>query len=89
MRAERLIYACSLILTLCLSIVFCEIEPRYNEKIELSMTSTVSSYEISLGDHSNLVRSVKKSLVRRISLNRKRFKVTSKDSSKDSNPKNI
>jgi len=61
MRAERLIYACSLILTFCLSIVFCEIEPRYNEKIELSMTSTVSSYEISLDDPSNLVRSVKKS----------------------------
>ncbi|KYM92524.1 PREDICTED: transmembrane protein 165 [Atta cephalotes] len=40
MGAEHLIYACSLILTFCLSVVFCEIEPRYDEKIELFATST-------------------------------------------------
>ncbi|XP_011883303.1 PREDICTED: transmembrane protein 165 [Vollenhovia emeryi] len=40
MGAERLIYACSLILTICLSAVVCEIEPRYDEKIQLSATST-------------------------------------------------
>ncbi|XP_071643762.1 putative divalent cation/proton antiporter TMEM165 [Temnothorax americanus] len=40
MGAERLIYACSLILTFYLSAVVCEIEPRYDEKIQLSATST-------------------------------------------------
>lgn len=40
MGAELLIYACSLILTFHLSAVVCEIEPRYDEKIQLSATST-------------------------------------------------
>ncbi|KYN18847.1 PREDICTED: transmembrane protein 165 [Trachymyrmex cornetzi] len=40
MGTEHLIYACSLTLTFCLSAVFCEIEPRYDEKIELFATST-------------------------------------------------
>ncbi|KAG5310184.1 TM165 protein, partial [Acromyrmex insinuator] len=40
MGTEHLIYACSLILTFYLSVVFCEIEPRYDEKIELFATST-------------------------------------------------
>lgn len=46
MGAERLIYAFSLVLTFYLSLVVCEIEPRYDEKIQLSATSTVSSHEI-------------------------------------------
>ncbi|KAG5324577.1 TM165 protein, partial [Acromyrmex heyeri] len=40
MGTKHLIYACSLILTFYLSVVFCEIEPRYDEKIELFATST-------------------------------------------------
>ncbi|CAL1688759.1 unnamed protein product [Lasius platythorax] len=40
MGAERLIYVCSLILVSYLSVVTCEIEPRYDEKLELSATST-------------------------------------------------
>ncbi|KYN41075.1 hypothetical protein ALC56_04224 [Trachymyrmex septentrionalis] len=40
MGAKHLIYACALILTFCLSAVVCEIEPRYDEKIELFATST-------------------------------------------------
>ncbi|XP_011700703.1 PREDICTED: transmembrane protein 165-like [Wasmannia auropunctata] len=40
MGAERLIYVCSLILTFYLSAVLCEIEPRYDEKIQLSATTT-------------------------------------------------
>lgn len=40
MGAERLIYVCSLILSFYLSVVLCEIEPRYDEKIQLSATST-------------------------------------------------
>lgn len=43
MGAEHLIYTCPLILTFYLSAVFCEIEPRYDEKIELFATSTVST----------------------------------------------
>lgn len=40
MEDKRLIYVCSLILTFHLSAIVCEIEPRYDDKIQLSATTT-------------------------------------------------
>lgn len=40
MGTKRLIYICSLIFVFYLSAVSCEIEPRYDEKLELAATST-------------------------------------------------
>jgi hypothetical protein len=48
MAIEHLIWICCLISVLSFSMVTGEIEPRYDEKLQLTVTSTVSSFDISI-----------------------------------------
>jgi len=71
MGIDRLIFICCLISVLSFSVVAGEIEPRYDEKLQLTVTSTVSSFDISI----NLViiyNSKKLALIRIIKSNKKR-----------------